>query len=255
MSIAYILLGVFILFAYTAEAVTGFGSIVIALSLGALLFPIDWLQTILVPLNIAMTGWMSWRLRRHVDAALLLRLVMPFMLAGTVLGVALQPLLTGAVLKLLFAALILWFALRELVRLARGSSAVVRPAWLNRVLVLSAGVTHGLFASGGPLLVYALAGTPLDKARFRASLILVWCLLNSTLTLLFLWQCKLAANWAVLIWYLPLIPVGIVLGERLHRRVDEQQFRLWVYRLLVVAALALMLATVLSWRGAPVPAT
>src|SRR5690606_37702489 len=72
---AYILLGVFILFAYTAEAVTGFGSIVIALSLGALLFPIDWLQTILVPLNIAMTGFLAWRHRRHVDRRLLLRLV------------------------------------------------------------------------------------------------------------------------------------------------------------------------------------
>jgi hypothetical protein len=251
---AYILLGVFILFAYTAEAVTGFGSIVIALSLGALLFPIDWLQTILVPLSIAMTGWMSWRLRRHIDAALLLRLVMPFMLAGTLLGVVLQPLLAGALLKLLFAALILWFALRELVRMARSATTARRPVWLNRLLVLGAGVTHGLFASGGPLLVYALAGTPLDKARFRASLILVWCLLNSTLTLVFLWQGKLAGKLDVLLCYLPLIPVGILLGEWLHRRVDEVQFRLWVYRLLVVAALALMLATVLSWRATLVPA-
>lgn len=251
MTIAYLFLGLFILFAYTAEAVTGFGSIVIALSLGALLFPIDWLQTVLVPLNIAMTGWMSWRLRRHIDVQLLLRLVVPFMLAGTLLGVVLQPLLAGAVLKLLFAGLILWFALRELARMARGSAVAVRPLWLNRALVLAAGVTHGLFASGGPLLVYALAGAPLDKARFRASLILVWFLLNSTLTLVFLSQGRLAANLPVLLGYLPLIPAGIVLGEWLHRRVDEMQFRVWVYRLLVLAALALLLATMLSWHGSP----
>ncbi len=36
----WIWLGVFILLAYTIEAITGFGSIVIALSLGALLLPI-----------------------------------------------------------------------------------------------------------------------------------------------------------------------------------------------------------------------
>src|SRR5690606_890364 len=55
------LLALFILFAYTVEAVTGFGSIVIALSLGALLMPVPQLLPILVPLNILMTGWLTFR--------------------------------------------------------------------------------------------------------------------------------------------------------------------------------------------------
>ncbi len=240
-------LGLFILLAYTAEAVTGFGSIVIALSLGALLFPIDWLQTLLVPLNICMTGYLSWRHRRHIDRRLLIRLVLPFMLVGTLLGVVWQPWLSGALLKAFFALLVLWFALRELWRAARGIAVRQRPPWWARGWVVMAGVSHGLFASGGPLLVYALAGVALDKARFRATLILVWFVLNSVLTLVFLYQGRLQPQLGLVLAYLPLIPLGVVLGEWLHRRVDEAAFRLWIYRLLVLAALALLLATALPF--------
>lgn len=245
MTWAAVLLGVFILFAYTVEAVTGFGSIVIALSLGALLFPIDWLQTVLVPLNICMTGYLSWSHRRAIDVDLLLRLILPFMLLGTFFGVMLQPWLSGAALKLFFSALVIWFALRELWRARRGNNAAAPPRWLAKFWVLVAGVSHGLFASGGPLLVYALTGVSMNKARFRATLILVWFSLNSMLTLVFLYQGRLQPHAMQVLMYLPLIPIGIYLGEHLHQRVDETAFRLWIYRMLVVAGVALMSATLL----------
>ncbi|WP_211242858.1 sulfite exporter TauE/SafE family protein [Sinimarinibacterium sp. CAU 1509] len=241
-----LLLGGFILLAYTTEAMTGFGSIVIALSLGALILPIDDVQTVLVPLNICMTGFLSWRHRNHIDWRLLGRLIMPFMLAGTVLGYWVQPVLGGALLKVGFALLVLWFVLRELRRAARGHVAAPKSGWWSRGIVLGAGVTHGLFASGGPLLVYGLAGLSLDKARFRATLILVWFSLNSLLTLLYLNQGRLQPLAPHVLAYLPLIPLGIVLGERLHHRVDEVTFRLWIYRVLAVSASALLLASLLQ---------
>lgn len=61
MSYAPYALGAFTLLAYTLEASTGFGSIVIALSLGALLLPIDQLLPVLEPLNIGMTGYLVSR--------------------------------------------------------------------------------------------------------------------------------------------------------------------------------------------------
>lgn len=239
MSLATPLLGLIILFAYTAEAMSGFGSIVIAISLGALLYPIDWLMTLLVPLNICMTGYLSWRHRRHIDRALLLRVILPVMALGTLAGVALQPHLGGAVVKLLFALLILWFSLRELWRMRSAAEIPLRPAWLNRSLIFMAGITHGLFASGGPLLVYGLAGTSLDKARLRATLIVVWFSLNSALTVLFLTQGRLNAVALPLLACLPLLPVGVWLGERLHHRVNETDFRRGIYLLLAVAGIGL----------------
>ena len=40
---------------------------------------------------------------------------------------------------------------------------------------------------------------------------------------------------------LPSVPLGIWLGEQLHRRVSERRFRQMVYALLICAALALLL--------------
>jgi len=229
---------------------TGFGSIVIALSLGALLFPIEWLQTILVPLNICMTGFLAYKYRRQVDLSLLSRLVLPAMLVGTLVGFLSRGLLAGVALKLIFAGLILWFAVRELAKLKHVHTSKPRPLWISRVIVFCAGITHGWFASGGPLLVYGLAGMALDKARFRATLIVVWFVLNTMLTLLYAYQGELTHVWVEILAYLPLIPLGIFLGEKLHHHIDELGFRRWIYRLLAVAAMGLLSATAIPLLAA-----
>lgn len=231
-------IGLFVLVAYTIEAITGFGSLVIALSLGALLLPVPELLPVLVPLNVLMSGFLTWRNRQHIDRALLLKVILPLMLGGTLLGYLLQNGLADNLLKLLLGLLIVWFACRESWRLWRGTSVQPHSRWLNRVLTLGAGISHGLFASGGPLLVYAMAGTTLDKQRLRASMLCVWFTLNSSLTLL-LWAQGRLAQGQQLLWFIPLLVIGVLVGEYLHHRVNEQRFRQMVYGLLAVTGVLL----------------
>jgi hypothetical protein len=136
--------------------------------------------------------------------------------------------------------LVLWFASRELWRMARSHIATPHPSWLSRSLTLGAGLTHGLFASGGPLLVYALAGTTLDKSRMRATLLSVWFSLNASLTLLFMFDGTLLPSLHKVAWYLPVLVLGVWAGEFLHNRLDEQRFRQLVYVLLVITGALLM---------------
>jgi uncharacterized protein len=236
------LLALIILLAYTIEAVTGFGSIVIALSLGAWVLPVPLLLPVLVPLNILMTGWLSWQLRRQIDFGLLTRRILPLMALGTLVGYLLLPWLNEYWLKPLFALLIIWFAGRELWRMVH-AAAVTHPSWLTSPLMFSAGITHGLFASGGPLLVYSLAGTALDKTRFRATLISVWFLLNSALTVAFFLDGRLLPMLPQVAMLACLLPLGIWLGEHIHHRVDEHRFRQLVYIMLLVSGLALLLSS------------
>ncbi|WP_152224053.1 sulfite exporter TauE/SafE family protein [Pseudomonas sp. SCB32] len=236
-----IALGGFILLAYTLEAVTGFGSVVVALSLGALLMPIDVLLPILVPLNIAMTGYLVGRHWRLIDRALLLRTVLPGMLLGMGIGYLLLPHLDPLPLKRGLGVLLLWFAGRELWRLranapARGHT----PTWMVRLATGAAGICHGLFASGGPLLVYALATRPLDKARLRATLVCVWFTLNGLLTLAFLLDGRLRPALPQVLAYAPLLLLGVWLGEHLHQRFDERHFRLAIHCLLLVSGTLLL---------------
>lgn len=237
----WLLLGAFILLAYTVEAVTGFGSIVIALSLGALFLPIPELMPVLVPLNILQSGYLTLRYRDRIHLPTLLRLILPLMAAGTLIGYLLRPSLGGIVLQTLFGLLIIWFASRELWRMWRTGATARHGGVVTRGLMLAAGVSHGLFASGGPLLVYALAGTTLDKAALRSTLIAVWFSLNSLLTAIFLVDGSLLPALPRLGTYVPVVLVGLVVGEWLHRRVNERHFRQLVFVLLVVTGVLLAL--------------
>ncbi|WP_190324562.1 sulfite exporter TauE/SafE family protein [Pseudomonas profundi] len=242
-------LGLFILLAYTIEAVTGFGSLVIALSLGALILPIPEMMPVVVPLNVLMTAYLVWRNHRHIYWPVLLKLILPLMLLGTAAGYALRPWLGDDLLKLLFGMLVLWFASRELLRMYRGIKITPHPLRLSRALAFGAGITHGLFASGGPLLVYAIGGIQLDKSRMRATLLVVWLTLNSCLTALFLFDGTLIPSLPRLVLYLPLLVVGVLLGEYLHHRLDEQRFRQVVYGLLVLTGVLLIFKALEGYSG------
>lgn len=237
---AWIALAGAIAVAYTVEAALGFGSIVIALALGALVLPMSALLPVLVPLSTAMNVLMTLRLRAQIDRGLLLRRIAPWMVAGMLAGYLLRPWLGDAALVPLFGALVLAFALREGWRMRRAGMPRPHPPWRARALTAAAGLTHGLYASGGPLLVAALAGTTLDKARLRATLIAVWLVLNAGLTLLYALDGTLAPALPRAAAYLPVVLVGIVAGEALHRRLDERRFRALVLVLLAVTGAALV---------------
>ncbi|MDX1587310.1 MAG: sulfite exporter TauE/SafE family protein [Oleiphilaceae bacterium] len=236
----WIWLGLFILLAYGVEAITGFGSIVIALSLGALMLPLAQLLPVLVPLNCLMTGYLVTRHHRHIHWPTLLKLILPLMVLGTLAGYLLRPHLAESLLQLLLGVLIVAFAGRELWRMARQQSSPRPPLAVTRGIMFAAGISHGLFASGGPLLVYGLTGVTLDKARFRATLVTLWLSLNGLLTLLYLADGSLIPSLPRLAAYLPVLVLGVVLGEWLHHRVNEQRFRQLVFVLLVVTGIALV---------------
>ncbi len=242
---AWIWLGVFIWLGYTVEAVAGFGGTVIALAMGALVLPIGELLPVLVPLSLVLTAGLSVRHYRSIDWNTLLRGVLPLMGAGMLAGYFLRPRLGSAVLKPLYGVLIVAFAARELWRLRERERASMaprqRPA-VVRTLMLVAGVTHGLFASGGPPLVYALAGSRLDKAHLRSTLLAVWVALNSVLTMMYLLDGTLLPALPRVLTYLPLLVAGVLLGEWLHRHIDEHRFRQVVFALLIVTGGVLTLS-------------
>ncbi|WP_374961320.1 sulfite exporter TauE/SafE family protein [Spongiibacter tropicus] len=236
-------LGLCIFIAFGIEAITGFGSIVIALSLGALLLPIDAMLPVLVPLNICMTSYLAIRHRQHIHWPTLLKMILPLMVGGTLLGYLLRPALGDNTLQILFGALVIWFAARELWRSIRGLKVSQHGSGWTRSWMLIAGITHGLFASGGPLLVYALTGTQLSKSAFRATLISVWLSLNGLLTVVFALDGSLLPALPRIAMMLPVLLAGVVIGEFLHHRVNENRFKQLVYTLLLLTGALLIITT------------
>lgn len=244
MDTALLLFFAIIALSYTVQTVTGFGSMVVCVTFGAQFMSIPEILALALPLSMVQTGYIAIRHRDGIEWRLLGREILPLMALGVVgirFALADQP---GPWLRTAFGGLVLVLALKELVTLLRHKGAptaqpLPRPAHLGAVF--GAGIIHGIYATGGPLLVYAVGRLGLDKHRFRSTLAVVWLTLNAVLIATFLLEDRYDATIVQdIAWLLPAIPVGIVVGELLHRRVDERRFKISVFSLLSVAALTLL---------------
>ncbi|MDX1474828.1 MAG: sulfite exporter TauE/SafE family protein [Reinekea sp.] len=235
------ILGVAVFAAWTIDAAIGFGSLVIALAIGALVLPLDVIMPVLVPLNIILSGYLTVRYRTQIQWPLLLKKLLPLMLLGALVGLLTRDFFNAQTLRLLFGSVVVWFAARSLwCAFNRTARARAHRGWVTSLLTFFAGITHGLFASGGPLLVYALTGVQLSKQHFRATLSLVWFALNSSLTLWYVLNGSAFTHANKTLLFIPLVGAAIVFGEWLHHRISEDVFRKGVLILLLVAGVLLL---------------
>ena len=228
--------------AFLAEAVAGFGGTILALGLGAQLMPLSLLLPVLVPVNLLLSAGIALQGRDVIDVRLLGRRILPAMIVGMPLGL-LAYRLAGGGLRPVFAGLVVVLAVFELVKIATRRVAVVRraPVAAGGLLFLG-GVVHGAYGTGGPLVVLAAGGELGDKRAFRATLALLWLLLNCVLLIGFIADGHIG-RWSLgrSAMLVPAALAAIRLGERVAARVPERPFRLMVALLLGAAGVLLML--------------
>jgi len=231
--------------AYAIQTVAGFGSMLFCVTVGAQLLSVQEVLTLAVPVSVLQSVYILVRDHRHVRWRLLLTRVLPLLAVGMALPLTFFNGTEADALRPVFGVMVLGLASREL-WLARRPAAS-RPARepLGPIpfaaSTAGAGVVHGIFATGGPLLVYALGRLEMGKTAFRATLAVVWMLLNLVLVAKFVYADQYGARQlAALPWVLIGLPVGIVVGEVIHHRVDELRFRTLAWALLALAAVPLI---------------
>lgn len=242
------LLAPIVALALTVEAIVGFGATVVTVALGAFLLPLDRLLAIYVPVNLLLSGWIVARHGRHADRTMLLRQVLPAMGVGLALGLAWLPYAPGSWLLLGFGGFVAVLAALGLVAHLR-SPAAESPGRGGPVVevgaLVLAGVIHGLYGSGGPLVVWAAGRRLTDKSRFRSTLAVLWLVLNLVLVGRYATLGRLdAGTLAVSGALVPVLIVAILLGDRIHGRVPQKPFRLAVDAVLLLAGVALVVRTV-----------
>jgi uncharacterized membrane protein YfcA len=121
------------------------------------------------------------------------------------------------------------------------ASAPLPPVAGGAALV-GAGVVHGLFSTGGPLLVWALGRAPIAKRVFRATLSTTWLTLGTALSLAYALRGRLdGGSLTATAALLPALGLAWLAGDWLHHRLDETRFRRAIYALLLAAGLANLL--------------
>ena len=124
---------------------------------------------------------------------------------------------------------------------AEGKAAGPDKAGLYLLLGL-AGIVHGIFVSGGPLLIGYLTKRIQDKVSFRATISTVWVVLNTIIMLddirSGLWNPELVKIQVVSI---PFLLAGMAVGSRLYAKMSQRLFMLITYVLLFVSGISLLI--------------
>lgn len=109
------------------------------------------------------------------------------------------------------------------------------------LILALAGIVHGIFVSGGPLLISYLTKKIQDKVSFRATISTVWVFLNSMILVddirAGLWNADLLK---VQLLSIPFLLLGMFIGGKLYVRMSQRLFMMITYILLFISGVSLL---------------
>lgn len=240
---------IIVFFSNLVEACAGFGATILALIFGAQFFPIEELIPILVPLNLLLSLGIVIRYFGDVDRKVLLTRILPLTGIGMPIGIAIFQNAPSKILKATFGVIVVLLGLFELSRAAlRKQSRESRPLplWQAALFLVGGGIMQGLYASGGPFVVYFASREIREKTKFRTTLALLWLILNLVLTASLALSGKMTYyTLQFSLYLLPSVLLGAFVGIQVHNRVSETLFRKLVYGLLIIAGASLAYRTII----------
>jgi hypothetical protein len=227
--------------AYFVGTVLGFGTTVLAVTFGAQLIEIDVLLPVVAPLNVGLGAYIALRHRKTTEWPILLKRVLPLVVLGLPLGLALFNLRAVGWLRLGFGLFVTLLAVLQLLG-SRVSAPQAKPLGKvpSAVLLVASGIVHGLWATPGPLIVYVVGREITDKAAFRSTVATLFLPLTSALVVDYaltgLYHDEVIR---LTLWAVPAVLLGIVLGERAYAKLRPELFRRGVWLLLLVGGIVL----------------
>lgn len=116
-----------------------------------------------------------------------------------------------------------------------------KSSWKSMLLLIGAGIVHGMFVSGGPLLIGYLSNEIKEKTSFRATISTVWIILNSMILVqdicAGMWNAGLVMTQCISI---PFLIAGMAAGSVLVKRMSQEIFMKLTYILLFISGILLM---------------
>lgn len=238
LSLKFVIFATAIFVSNIVQALTGFAGVMLSIPPSMLLFGPDMAIAVINALCWGVSVVLAWRNRRYLNLKGVLTIV-GFMLAGMAIGVKLYSLVSPQIIGPVYGGIIVAAALKNL---------LVKPSekpmshWLSAVILIGAGIIHGMFASGGALLVVYLAATYHNKYTFRANVAAVWSCLN--LVLMFKdfekGMFNAQAFHLMLIAIIPLL-LAVYIGNKIHSRINQRMFNYSTYGLLLLSGAMILL--------------
>lgn len=221
----------------TIQTITGFAGTLLAMPPAIKLVGVENAKAVLNIFTIFACAGIAYQNRKNINKKELCKIIVG-MVVGMVIGVRLFAVIPQQILLTGYGILIIGVAVKNLV----SKKSMELNKVLKIVILVAAGIIHGMFVSGGSLLVVYAAAVLKDKDEFRATISPVWVILNTLLIYShFTEGYYTMTNFIViLLSIIPLI-ISIKIGNILYKRIDQKTFLKISYILLILSGLLVII--------------
>ena len=225
------------------QCITGFAGTVLAMPFSVMLVGISTAKPILNALGIAASIGVLIKNYKYVDKKEFLKIVC-IMGAGMIGGLFVSGDITKSerLVHILLGVVVIIFAVYNAVlffeKIEKEPNRVVALLFL-----VAAGVIHGIFVCGGPLLVSYAATKIKDKQRFRATLSAVWIVLNSVIMFSNIHDGMFTKTLLPQLAISLVLLVGaVVIGEKIAKKMKKEIFLILSYALMLISGVSLLIS-------------
>lgn len=224
------------------QCVTGFAGTVLAMPFSVMLVGYTSAKPILNVLGIAASAGVLLQCRKSVNKKELLKIIL-VMLAGIIAGTFLSSYLAGSayVTYKILGATVIIFSLVNGYGFVKKKDGASLNTFSQYAVLAAAGVVHGAFVCGGPLLVTYASMKLRDTQEFRATLSAVWIVLNTVILFSDIssgyFTAKVTAMLAV---SLAVLVLAVLLGNYISKKLSKNAFLALTYILMLISGISLL---------------
>lgn len=218
------------------QTITGFAGTLLAMPFSIRLVGVEEAKVVLNIFTMLACLVITVQNRRYINHRSLAQMVCG-MAVGMAAGVWLFERIPLTILLQLYAVLVIAVAVKKMF----WKKQIALPKAAMVFVLAAAGIIHGMFLSGGALLVIYAVSVLKDKNEFRATVAPVWVILNACLMVshyragYYTAQCLRAVGMSIV----PLI-LSVIVGNMLYKRINQEQFLKITYVLLLISGASLL---------------
>lgn len=218
------------------QGITGFAGTVIAMPFSIMLIGVDQAKVILNILGLLASIYIVATNRKYIIFKEIKKII-PIMFLGVILGQYIYSIFPLKFLLIFYGVFIILIALKGLfIKKEYKTSEIVLT-----LVIFMAGIIHGMFISGGPLLVIYAVKKINKKEYFRATLAPIWIVLNGYLLINQYFTGIITKELAILLIYtIPSLVLGMIIGSILCKKLSQKTFLKISYVLLLISGIALI---------------
>lgn len=230
----YISLVLIIAVTHFISALTGFGCTIIAMPFVISIIGMQAAKSVLLVMGLIQPGYVLLKTYKHINYKSSLTII-GISALGLPLGYLLYNRLPKRELIIILGILMIFAGSIGIAKL-RGLEIKNIPRLVGYLLLFLGGIIQGAFVSGGPLIVIYASIVLTDKQEFRATLSLLWIILNGAT---FLQSITTGAYTQEIIKYtvinIPFLIIAIVYGNKFADKISKKSFEYILNFVLLIA--------------------